>query len=443
LARDKRAAPAPARAVAARLLARVVDERRSLSDVLPAALKEIPDPRQRALVQELSYGTLRWFYRLDALLALLLQKPLKRRDGDLRCLLLAGLYQLTQLATPPHVAVHETVQAVRDLDKAWAAGLVNAVLRSWQRQQDQLQAALENDPVARYAHPGWLLECFQRDWPEDWLEMIRVNNSRPPFSLRVNRQRGTREAYLEQLQRQGLSATALAHAAEGILLAEPVPVDRLPGFAAGQVSVQDGAAQLVAGLLALAPGQRVLDACAAPGGKTAHILESEPALETLTAIDIDARRLSRVQENLSRLGLAAEVIAGDAAEPGAWWDGQAYDRVLLDAPCSASGVIRRHPDIKILRRPTDIAPLAARQQELLGAMWPLLTAGGMLLYTTCSVLSEENHRQMERFLATHPDAAEVPIDASWGRRCVYGRQLLPGDYNMDGFYFACLKKAGN
>jgi len=433
----------PARAAAARLLARVVDDRRSLSDVLPAALKDIPDPRQRALVQELAYGTLRWFYRLDALLALLLQKPLKRRDGDVRCLLLAGLYQLTQLATPPHVAVHETVQAARDLDKSWAAGLVNAVLRSWQRQQDQLLAALENNPVARHAHPGWLLECLQRDWPDDWPEVIRVNNSRPPFSLRVNRQRGTREAYLGQLQQQGMSATALPHTADGILLAEPVPVDSLPGFAAGQVSVQDGAAQLVPGLLALAPGQRVLDACAAPGGKTAHILESEPQLKTLTAIDIDERRLSRVRENLTRLNLVAELVAGDAAEPGAWWDGQAYDRVLLDVPCSASGVIRRHPDIKILRRPTDIATLATRQRELLSAVWPLLTAGGMLLYTTCSVLSEENHRQIGHFLATHPDAAEVPIDAPWGRRCVHGRQLLPGDYDMDGFYFACLKKAGN
>jgi len=429
-----------ARACAARVLSHVITDGRSLSEALPAAVQAITDVRQRALVQELSYGTLRWYYRLDAMLQRLLKKPLKQRDADVRCVLLLGLYQLDQLAMPQRVAVNETVQATEALNKQWASGLVNAVLRNFQRQSIQLQQAVDAEPVARFAHPAWLVERLQFDWPDDWESILAANNARPPFSLRVNRQRMTRAEYLETLAGLSLGAQPLACVETGLRLERPVSVDSLPGFAEGYISVQDGAAQLAAGLLDLQPGQRVLDACAAPGGKTAHILEAEPALAELTAVDIEAHRLVRIRENLSRLSLGANLVHGDASETADWWDGQNYDRILLDVPCSATGVIRRHPDIKLLRREEDIAALVTVQMKLLHAMWPLLSSGSMLLYCTCSVLADENSNQIGRFLEVRTDAAELPIAAEWGHACRYGRQIFPGENEMDGFYFACLTR---
>ena len=429
-----------ARACAALVLSQVTGDGRSLSEALPAAVQAITDARQRALVQELSYGTLRWYYRLDAMLQRLLKKPLKQRDADVRCVLLLGLYQLDQLAMPQRVAVNETVQATHALNKQWASGLVNAVLRNYQRQSAQLQEAVAVEPVARFAHPAWLIERLQSDWPDDWETVLTANNARPPFSLRINRQCMTRAEYLEKLTELSLEARPLAHVDTGIRLDRPVPVDILPGFAEGYISVQDGAAQLAAGLLDLQPGQRVLDACAAPGGKTAHILEAEPALAELTAVDVEARRLLRISENLSRLSLSANLVQGDAAATADWWDGQSYDRILLDVPCSATGVIRRHPDIKLLRRAEDIAVLVRLQMQLLRAMWPLLSSGGMLLYCTCSVLADENSDQIGRFLEAQKDAAELPIAAGWGHECLHGRQILPGENEMDGFYFACITR---
>jgi len=428
------------RAGAARVLVQVISDGRSLSDVLPAAAQQLADPRQRALLQELCYGTLRWYYRLDALLQRLLKKPLKQRDADVRCVLLVGLYQLDQLAMPQRVAVNETVQATHALNKQWASGLVNGVLRNYQRQAAELEAGVAAEFVSGYAHPAWLIEQLQFDWPNDWEQILTANNARPPFSLRVNRQRITRTEYLETLAGQSLDANLLEYTSSGVQLDKPVPVDVLPGFSAGYVSVQDGAAQLAAGLLDLHPGQRVLDACAAPGGKTAHILESQPDLAMVTAVDIEPHRLARIEENLSRLSLHACQIAGDVAAPSAWWDGKRYDRILLDVPCYASGVIRRHPDIKLLRKPGDITKLVSAQARLLQAMWPLLSSGGMLLYCTCSVLAVENSQQIAAFLETQEDAAEVKIEAVWGRECQHGRQIFPGENEMDGFYFACLTR---
>jgi len=431
-----------ARACAARVLVQVITDGRSLSDVLPDAIQRLADPRQRALVQELSYGTLRWYYRLDALLQRLLQKPLKQRDADVRCVLLTGLYQLDQLAMPQWAAINETVQATHALNKQWASGLVNAVLRNYQRQTAELDEAITAEVVATYAHPAWLIEWLQADWPHDWERILKANNARPPFSLRVNRQRVTRAEYMETLADRSLEAVSLEHTVTGVRLQKPVPVEMLPGFYEGCVSVQDGAAQLTAGLLDLQPGQRVLDACAAPGGKTAHILESEPGLAMVTAVDIDPRRLARIGENMSRLSLHANLVQGDAGEPSAWWDGKPYDRILLDVPCSATGVIRRHPDIKLLRKPGDIATLVSEQARMLQAIWPLVASGGMLLYATCSVLADENSGQIARFLEVHADATELPIDAIWGRECRYGRQVFPSENEMDGFYFVCLTRSG-
>jgi 16S rRNA (cytosine967-C5)-methyltransferase len=430
------------RACAARVLVQVVSGGRSLADALPDALQSVSDARQRALVQELAYGTLRWFYRIDALLRQLMKKPLKQRDSDIRCLLLIGLYQLTQLGMLQRVAVNETVQSTAALNKPWARGLVNAVLRNFQRRADSLEVTVDSDATVKFAHPAWLVERLQADWPHNWEAILAANNARPPFSLRVNQQRITRDEYLDELTARSIDALPLPHVTAGLMLKKPVAVEKLPGFSAGVVSVQDGAAQLAAGLLSLAPGQRVLDACAAPGGKTAHILELEPEIDRLTAIDIDERRLRRIEENLSRLSLHAELQQGDAAEPAAWWDGRPYDRILLDVPCSATGVIRRHPDIKLLRKPGDVATLVSAQDRLLQALWPLLVPGGMLLYSTCSVLFEENSGQVERFLKRQADAVELPIDTAWGRGCVHGRQIFPGDDEMDGFYFACLQKLG-
>ena len=410
--------------------------------MLPAGLRVVDDPRERALVQELVYGTLRWYYSLRAVLDRLLKRPPRRqRDGDLYCLLLSGLYQLSRMGVPSHVAVNETVQATRELKKEWASGLVNAVLRGYQRETARLDAVEEQSREAHYAHPEWLIDVFQTDWPVDWEHILDAGNQRPPLSLRVNQRQIGRDDYLVLLQQGGIVARAMSHAAHGIIVDSPVPVEALPGFAEGRVSVQDGAAQLATGLLDLAVGARVLDACAAPGGKTAHILESEPGLESLTAVEINPGRVRRIEENLSRLGLAAGVLQGNAANPEAWWDGRCFDRILLDVPCTATGVIRRHPDIKLLRRPQDISALADGQAHLLQAMWPLLSDGGMLLYTTCSVLLEENDRQIGHFLSTHPDAEATAIEVVWGRNCAHGRQILPGEEDMDGFYFACISKA--
>jgi len=429
------------RAAAARVLAQLVASGRSLADALLPFQSAFEDARDAALLQELVFGTARWYFRLDALLALLLRKPLKPRDLDIRCLLLAGLYQLDKLSLPQRVAVNETVQAVRALDKDWASALVNAVLRGFQRDRARLDDAIAGDPAARYAHPAWLIDLLRRDWPQHWEAMLSANNARPPLCLRVNRRRITRAEYLERLAEHALLAEPLAWTSQGIRLSSPVVVDALPGFRNGDVSVQDGAAQLAAGLLQLAPGQRVLDACAAPGGKTAQVIESEPSAR-VTAVDIDAGRLSRAGESLARLGLQAELVAGDAGNPDGWWDGRPYERILLDVPCSATGVIRRHPDIKLLRRSADVTKLVVRQAAILRAVWPLLAPGGMLLYCTCSVLDAENSGQIGRFMERQLDAAEIPIDAPWGHVCVHGRQILPGEDEMDGFYFACLQKSG-
>ncbi|MGB5261195.1 MAG: 16S rRNA (cytosine(967)-C(5))-methyltransferase RsmB [Gammaproteobacteria bacterium] len=428
-----------ARALAAGVLTQVLEHGRSLDQVLPEALASINDPRTGALLQELCYGTIRWYYRLDAILRQLLDRPIKSRDADVRSLLLIGLYQLDRLALPQRVAVHATVQATRVLDKDWARGLVNAILRNFQRRRESLLLAVCATAEALHAHPLWLIDRLRADWPDDWAAILVANNARPPFTLRVNRQRLTRNEYLELLSDHALTARAVPHVPQAVCLDKPVAVSTLPGFARGDVSVQDGAAQLAANLLRLAPGQRVLDACAAPGGKAAHILETEPAVQ-LVAVDIDAARLQRVASNLTRLALQADLVEGDASKPDDWWEGRQYQRILLDVPCSGSGVIRRHPDIKLLRRIGDIDALALRQAAILDAMWPLLAPGGMLLYSTCSVVKAENSTQIGSFLLRHEDAGEVVIDAAWGHGCEHGRQIFPGENLMDGFYFACVRK---
>jgi 16S rRNA (cytosine967-C5)-methyltransferase len=434
-------ADASPRLAAARLVFGVVERGQSLSQLLSAEPVGCDDPRQRALTRELAYGSLRWYYRLDAVLRHLLGRPLKIRDRDLHALLLVGLYQVLIMDMPAHAAVSESVDATHALGKGWARGLVNGVLRNALRSRDDLLEKADVEPAARWSHPGWWVERLRRDWPDQWQDILRENNRRPPMTIRVNRLRQPRADYLAGLRARGIEARSVPHADAALELESPVAVDELPGFRDGVVSVQDAGAQLAAPLLRLDSGQRVLDACAAPGGKTGQILELCTGLDELVAIDSDAQRLARVAENLARLQLDATCVHADAADPAGWWDGRPFDRILLDAPCSASGVVRRHPDIKLLRRDADLQTLAVQQRRLLDALWPLLASGGILLYVTCSVFSQENGEVTAAFLERHTDAREIPADVAWGQVRPVGRQLLPGQDGMDGFYFARLVKA--
>ena len=429
------------RLLAAQVLSAVIDNGQSLNDVLPGALERVV-LRNRGLLQELCYGTLRWYHQLNYLLQQLLSKPFKKRDRDLHALLLSGLYQLLYLRTPSYAAVSETVASARELGKPWAANLVNAVLRNFERQRSSLLAQLEHHPQLLHSHPEWLLKRLQVDWPEHWPAIIAANNQHPPQHLRVNLARVSRSDYLQQLHDADIDAAPVHAIDSSVTLTHATAVEQLPGFAEGLVSVQDLAAQLAAYLLDLQPGQRVLDACAAPGGKTCHMLEHETSIN-LVAIDSDVTRLGKLEQNLTRLQLNAEIITADAGQPQQWWDGRLFDRILLDVPCSATGVIRRHPDIKLLRRESDITALAYSQTQLLEQLWPLLKPGGQLLYATCSVLEQENSDRVHQFLQTQKDAQEQPLhDDNWGISCKYGRQILPGDQGMDGFFYACLRKYG-
>lgn len=426
------------RALAARIIHQVVGGR-SLSDVLSKELEKA-NPEHRPLIQELCYGVMRWYPRLDALVQQLLERPLKAKDGDVRALILMGCYQLLYMRVADHAAVTETVEATKALNKPWATGLVNGVLRRFQREQDKLLAELVNNPVAHNAYPAWLLDAIKTAWPEQWQAIIEASNQRPPMSLRVNLRHQSRDSYAERLNSQGIASSAISDAPTALVLERPQDVLELPGFLDGDISVQDAGAQMAAELLDLQPGQQVLDACAAPGGKSCHILEIEPGLASLVSLDVDASRLERVKENLQRLKLSAELHQGDASTPAGDWAKRQYDRILLDVPCSATGVIRRHPDIKCLRRKEDIPALVSLQSQILDAIWPLLAAGGKLLYCTCSLLPDENDIQVAQFLQRQPDAQASPIKATWGHERSCGRQILPGEQTMDGFYYALLEK---
>ena len=420
-------------------LTAVLNGKASLNSSLPIQLDKV-EARDRGFTQDLAFGTARWQPRLSALAAKLLQKPFKAADADVEALLLVGLYQLLYTRVPAHAAIGETVGCADKLKKPWAKGLLNAVLRNAQRESEALLAELEHDPVVRTAHPRWLQKSLKAFWPEQWEAICAANNAHPPMILRVNRRHHRRDAYLQLLVDAGVEATPCVFSQDGIVLAEACDVRNLPGFAEGWISVQDEAAQLAADLLDLAPGQRVLDACCAPGGKTCHILEVEPTLAGVVAVDLEAKRLVRVRENLERLGLSAELIAADGRDTATWWDGKPFQRILLDAPCSATGVIRRHPDIKLTRQPDDIAALAALQGELLDAMWPTLDVGGILLYATCSTLPTENTEVIEAFLARTPGARELDIAGDFGLKQPHGRQLLAQEGGHDGFYYAKLIK---
>lgn len=419
------------------MLARVISRGEALDAPLAEGLSAIR-PRDRSLLQALCYGTLRQYHRLEAILGQALDKPLKQRDADIHALLLCGLHQLLDMRIPDHASISASVEACRSLGKPWATGLVNGVLRRCSRESERMTARLADSE--RLAHPPWLLEALRRAWPDHWEAIIEANNRQPPMCIRVNRLRTDRDSYRDVLHQAGIEAQDCTLAADGLRLQAAVDVNELPGFFDGDVSIQDEAAQLAAPLLDPQPGERVLDACAAPGGKTCHLREYQPSLAELVAMDSDADRLARVGENLSRLGLDARLLCARAQELPATLEPESFDRILVDAPCSGSGVIRRHPDIKLLRRAGDIPAFAEQQLEILNGLWPLLRPGGRLLYVTCSVLPAENAECVARFLAATDSAEAELLAVDWGEEAGPGRQLLTRPGGADGMYYAAIRK---
>ena len=423
---------------AQRLAAKIV--RRVLAgNPLPAVLTALPlSSGDRALAHELSYGTLRFLGELRAIVRVLAERPLT--DGSVEALLWVALYQLIHTGAPAHAVVDAAVRATAQLKRTSAQGLTNAILRTFLRRRDALLGEIANDPEARFSYPRWWIDRVFAEYPQRAAAVLDAGNTRPMLSLRVNRRRLAREDYLRALLAHGIRAHAIGEA--GVVLDETVAVSALPGYAAGWFSVQDAGAQLAAPLLEPEDGMRVLDACAAPGGKTTHL--AELAALDLVALDVDAARVERTHDNLARLGLAARLIVGDAGEPDIWWDGDAFDRILADVPCTASGIVRRHPDGKWLRRETDIAGFVAQQIRLLDALWPCLKRGGVLLYSTCSIFGAENDDQITAFLQRHRDALRIRLTLPAEYAAIEG-QLLPAApgaaHNHDGFFYALLQKS--
>ena len=428
------------RQLAAETLEPLLRHQGSLNAVLPEAAARCPE-RDRGLLRQLCYGTMRDFQQLNIIANKLLKRPFKVADFDIRALLLVGIYQLRSLRVPAHAAINETVEAAHGLKKSWAASLINGVLRRYQRETEAIEEKVLESELGRQNHPEWFIRKVQNNWPDHWQKIIDGNNdSDAPLTLRVNKQQISREDFLQALADEEIDATATPLSPQGVTLEEACDVTILPGYDDGWFSVQDEAAQLSAELLDLQPGQRVLDACAAPGGKLCHILEQETELSHVDAVELEKRRTDRVYDNLARLKLEANLYIADASKDD-WWDKHAYDRILLDAPCSATGVIRRHPDIKYLRKGEDIAALADIQLSILQNLWQMLAPGGKLLYATCSIFPQENERLIKRFVTQQNDAEHIPLSADWGVSRPYGRQLFAIPNSHDGFYYALLTKA--
>jgi 16S rRNA (cytosine967-C5)-methyltransferase len=435
---------AGARSLAAHAVARILREGVTLDTALHDALAAAPAVLSPP-VRSLSYGAVRGYFRHEAILAKLLSQPVRSLDPYVRALLSVALFELEDARTPQYAVVDAAVETAKATDAARAGGLINAVLRRYLRERATVDADIARNPVTRHAAPIWLADRYRGDWPVRWTQLLAAGDTQAPMWLRVNRQRTTTESYLEKLGQAGMHGRAEPRVPWAVVLESPCDVHELPGFAEGLVSVQDLGAQCVAFPLQLAPGQRVLDGCAAPGGKTALMAEAEPELAGLLAIDIDPQRLARVRENLTRGALRAEVLAADLGDPKGWWDGVPFDRILLDAPCSALGVIRRHPDIRLRKSPSEIDKLPLVQARLLIAAWRVLARGGRLVYATCTVTRSENRDVIAAFLAGTPDAALDPAEnwpgwPGFGEPDGVGRQILPGEAGADGFYYAALVK---
>lgn len=429
-----------ARLIASQIIEQSVENKMTLSLALNNNDSFKNAGKEKALIQEMSYGTFRWYIQLEHILNQLLDKKIKKKDNRLKYLILIGLYQLRFMRIPPHAVVSETVNTCKKINMLWAKGLVNAILRRYIRESEQVDTSLEKDESIKTSHPKWFIDQLKQDWPEHWQSILAANNQKPPMYLRVNKKHQNRKTYLNKLDEAGLKSTATAYSDDGVLLDTAVDVQQLPGFNEGDVSVQELAAQLCVDLLDLKSGHNVLDACAAPGGKSAHILETETALKSLTCVEKETNRTERLVETLQRLKLDAKIKTSDINNLDHWWDKEKFDRILLDAPCSATGVIRRHPDIKCLRTKDEVDHINTLQKELLNNLWQTLKPEGLLLYVTCSILQQENRHVIESFINDNDDCELKPIKAEWGLDTGYGRQILTGQNNMDGFFYACLKK---
>lgn len=429
---------AEARLVAARALEAVLDQRRNLGDALSNLDRQLTESRDRALVRRLCNRVLRDYPALDWRLSQLLRKPLSRKARDIHFLLLLALDQLMENREPAHAIVHASVAAARIAGQHHLSGLVNAVLRNQQRRGSELDQRMPEDDALRLGYPPWLLDAIQHDWPEQWRTIADAGNQKPPIWLRVNRRRCTPDELCRRLAEDGIQASADPHFPDAVRLDLPARVSSLPGYSEGAFSVQDAGAQSAAALLELADGQRVLDACAAPGGKAAHILESCDV--ALTALEIDPTRAERIEQTFERLGLKGKVVVGDAATPGDWAGNEQFDRILVDAPCSATGVLRRHPDIRWQRQPGDIDENTRLQAQILDALWPLLAPGGLLVYASCSILHAENRDQAREFIARHGDAQLQDTYLEEALAADPGCQILPGSLDRDGFYYVRLRR---
>jgi 16S rRNA (cytosine967-C5)-methyltransferase len=430
------------RAVSAEIVNAVVSGGQSLDAAIKKNEQRV-STNDRSLLRMLCYGSLRHHWQLQEWIDQLVAKPLRKQDRVINALLAVGIYQIVEMRIPDHAVVSETVEAARQLGRPKLAGLVNACLRRFVR--DDLSSKGPASDESRWNHPAWLIDNIRNDWPDDWQDILAANAERAPMWLRANSSRNTAEQYQQRLRADGLEAELLDGVPDAVRLNEPQAVDKLPGFEAGDASVQDAAAQIAARWLLQDVEGRVLDACAAPGGKSGHLLEIGGNKLSLVCVDNDESRTLSIAENLARIGRDATIITADASKPEEWWDEEPFDAILLDAPCSASGVIRRHPDIKLLRRESDLASLAVIQRQLLEALWPMLAPGGSLLYATCSVLRTENDEVTAGFLADHGDAIENEMLPNNNihdlmRRKACGYQILPGSAGMDGFYYAALQK---
>lgn len=399
------------------------------------------DPQQKAFAKQLLFGCLRYYHQLSTLANNLLHTPLKNKDADLFIVILLGLYQIKYLSIPDHAAISESVELTKQFNKAWASGLINGVLRRYQRESTTIEKKLSKSLQFQFSHPGWIVKRIQKDWPNEFKQILKNNNRHAPMVLRVNTIKTSRKAYHQRLSALNIALDRHPVAPNAVILPKPVDVTQLPGFSSGDVTVQDAAAQLAVELMDLKPLQNVLDGCAAPGGKTTHLLQKEQV--NLTAVEVVPKRAATIQTTLDRLNLSCNVICSDILAIENWWNGKQFDRILLDVPCSASGVIRRNPDIKIHRKVTDLKPIVTLQKTMLNKIWPLLKPGGILVYATCSVFKEENEQQIERFLTSNKAQLVImppQIHQQLSNRASVGYQILPGEQQMDGFFLCGLKK---
>ncbi len=412
----------------------------SLKYTLKAQLRDCPE-QQRPFLQELCYGSMRHLTQLDAFLEVLSPKKIKAKDQDIKATILIGLYQLYKLNTSDHAAISETVDVCLLLNKRWATGFVNATLRRFQREQAELESSLASNNSFVFNHPEWYIEKLKHNWPSQWQDILHANDQHPPLTLRVNTKLVSRETLMETLSEEGIDTYKTEHSQYGITLSKATDIVSTQVFQDGLISVQDEAPQLAADLIDPKPNDLILDACSAPGGKLLHLLELAQSMDVeVQGLELEQHRADRIVENFERLGLDCHIHIADATEKD-WWDGRLYNKILLDTPCSATAVIRRNPDIKVMRKSEDIHQLAKLQKQILTNMWSMLAEGGTLVYATCSIFKQENERLIASFCKEHEDAKHIPIDADWGEQREYGRQLFPVVDKHDGFYYAVLSKS--